>query len=396
MRIFRVPTEEEVKNGLCTDAYFVRTEEVLKGLNDNTEVTMELMTKKFPDKNYAFGVFAGLYEVAKLLEGIPVNVDSIDEGDFFYPEEPVLNITGKYIDFVRYETSILGFICSYSGIASKAIRVRIASKNKIVLSFGTRRQHPFLAPTIEYATYIAGFNGVSNVIGAKYIGKEAVGTMPHALILVLGDNKKAFRSFDEIVDSKIPRICLIDTSGSPITELEDALESLGNNLKGVRIDSGNLKTIGKEIKWYLNLKGRDDILIYFSGGLDEYSILELNDIGDGFGVGTKIADADVIDFALKIIEVNGKPRAKVGNYPGKKTILRNDKFEDIVTLYGNNREGYKNLFKPLIRNGKIVREFEDVDRIRERVLSNLNSLPEYLKSIVGEVKYPVKLIPNLI
>jgi nicotinate phosphoribosyltransferase len=396
MRIFRVPTEEEVKNGLCTDAYFVRTEEVLKGLNDNTEVTMELMTKKFPDKNYAFGVFAGLYEVAKLLEGIPVNVDSIDEGDFFYPEEPVLNITGKYIDFVRYETSILGFICSYSGIASKAIRVRIASKNKIVLSFGTRRQHPFLAPTIEYATYIAGFNGVSNVIGAKYIGKEAVGTMPHALILVLGDNKKAFRSFDEIVDSKIPRICLIDTSGSPITELEDALESLGNNLKGVRIDSGNLKTIGKEIKWYLNLKGRDDILIYFSGGLDEYSILELNDIGDGFGVGTKIADADVIDFALKIIEVNGKPRAKVGNYPGKKTILRNDKFEDIVTLYGNNREGYKNLFKPLIRNGKIVREFEDVDRIRDRVLSNLNSLPEYLKSIVGEVKYPVKLIPNLI
>ena len=396
MRIFRVPTEEEVKNGLCTDAYFVRTEEVLKGLNDNTEVTMELMTKKFPDKNYAFGVFAGLYEVAKLLEGIPVNVDSIDEGDFFYPEEPVLNITGKYIDFVRYETSILGFICSYSGIASKAIRVRIASKNKIVLSFGTRRQHPFLAPTIEYATYIAGFNGVSNVIGAKYIGKEAVGTMPHALILVLGDNKKAFRSFDEIVDSKIPRICLIDTSGSPITELEDALEALGNNLKGVRIDSGNLKTIGKEIKWYLNLKGRDDILIYFSGGLDEYSILELNDIGDGFGVGTKIADADVIDFALKIIEVNGKPRAKVGNYPGKKTILRNDKFEDIVTLYGNNREGYKNLFKPLIRNGKIVREFEDVDRIRDRVLSNLNSLPEYLKSIVGEVKYPVKLIPNLI
>lgn len=396
MRIFRVPTEEEIKKGLCTDAYFVRTEEVLKGLKDDTEVTMELMTKKFPDKNYTFGVFAGLYEVAKLLEGIPVNVDSIDEGDFFYPEEPVLNITGKYIDFVRYETSILGFICSYSGIASKAIRVRIASKNKIVLSFGTRRQHPFLAPTIEYATYIAGFNGVSNVIGAKYIGKEAVGTMPHALILVLGDNKKAFRSFNEIVDPKIPRICLIDTSGSPITELEDALETLENNLKGVRIDSGNLKTIGKEIKWYLNLKGRDDVLIYFSGGLDEYSIIELNDIGDGFGVGTKIADADVIDFALKIIEVNGKPRAKVGNYPGKKTILRNDKYEDIVTLYGNNKEGYKNLLKPLIRNGKIVREFEDVDRIRERVLSNLNSLPENLKSIVGEVKYPVKLIPNLI
>lgn len=396
MRIFRVPTEEEIKKGLCTDAYFVRTEEVLKGLNDKTEVTMELMTKKFPDKNYSFGVFAGVYEVAKLLEGLPVDVDSIEEGDFFYPEEPVLNITGKYIDFVRYETSILGFICSYSGIASKAIRVRIASKNKIVLSFGTRRQHPFLAPTIEYATYIAGFDGVSNVIGAKYIGKEAVGTMPHALILVLGDNKKAFKSFDEIVDPKITRICLIDTSGSPITELEDALEVLGKKLKGVRIDSGNLKTIGKEIRWFLKIKNRDDIKIFFSGGLDEYSIIELNDIGDGFGVGTKIADADVIDFALKIIEVNKKPKAKYGNYPGRKTILRNDKFEDIVTLYGNKKDGYKDLLKPLIRNGKIVRDFQDVDKIRDKVLSNLNNLPDYLKNIVGETTYPVKLLPNLI
>jgi len=396
MKIFRVPTEDEIKSGLCTDAYFVRTEEVLKGLDDKTEVTMELMTKKFPDKNYCFGVFAGVYEVAKLLEGLPVDVDSIEEGDFFYPEEPVLNITGKYTDFVRYETSILGFICSYSGIASKSIRVRIASKNKTVLSFGTRRQHPFLAPTIEYATYIAGFNGVSNVVGAKYIGKEAVGTMPHALILVLGDNRKAFKKFDEIVDSKIPRICLIDTSGSPITELEDALTVLGERLDGVRIDSGDLKTIGKEIRWLLNIKNRNDVEIFFSGGLDEYSILDLNDIGDGFGVGTKIADADVIDFALKIIEVNGKPKAKYGNYPGKKTILRNDKFEDIVTLYGNSKESYKNLLKPLIRNGKIVREFEDVDEIRNRVLSNIDKLPDYLKSIVGETKYPVKLNPNLI
>lgn len=396
MKIFRVPTEDEIKSGLCTDAYFVRTEEVLKGLDDKTEVTMELMTKKFPDKNYCFGVFAGVYEVAKLLEGLPVDVDSIEEGDFFYPEEPVLNITGKYTDFVRYETSILGFICSYSGIASKSIRVRIASKNKTVLSFGTRRQHPFLAPTIEYATYIAGFNGVSNVVGAKYIGKEAVGTMPHALILVLGDNRKAFKKFDEIVDSKIPRICLIDTSGSPITELEDALTVLGERLDGVRIDSGDLKTIGKEIRWLLNIKNRNDVEIFFSGGLDEYSILDLNDIGDGFGVGTKIADADVIDFALKIIEVNREPKAKYGNYPGKKTILRNDKFEDIVTLHRNNKDGYRNLLKPLIRNGKIVREFEDVDEIRNRVLSNIDKLPDYLKSIVGEIIYPVKLIPNLI
>lgn len=80
----------------------------------------------------------------------------------------------------------------------------------------------------------------------------------------------------------------------------------------------------------------------------------------------------------------------------KKTILRNDRFEDIVTLYGNSKEGYRNLLKPLIRNGKIVRNFEDVDKIRNRVLSDIDKLPDYLKSIVGEIKYPVKLLPNLV
>ncbi len=396
MKRFRVPTEDEIKKGLGTDAYFVRTEEILKGLDDHTQVTMELMTKRFPDKNYSFGIVAGLFEVAKLLEGLPIDVDAMDEGEFFFPEEPVLKIKGEYREFARYETSILGFMCSYSGIASKAIRVRIAAGDKSVLSFGTRRQHPFVSPVIEYSTYIAGFDGVSNVIGAKYIGKTAVGTMPHALILVIGDNKKAFKAFDEFVDEKVPRICLIDTSGSPIRELEDALEVLGEKLNGVRIDSGDLRRICKEIKWFLELKDRKDVKIYLSGGLDEYSVMKLRDVADGFGVGTKIADADVIDFALKIIEVNGKPRAKFGNYPGSKIVLRNDKFEDIVTLEGSNvPQGYRNLLKPLIRNGKIVREEESVDIVRERVMSNLKKIPEYLKDILQETSFPVRFIPKI-
>ena len=107
MKRFRVPTEDEIKKGLGTDAYFVRTEEILKGLDDHTQVTMELMTKRFPDKNYSFGIVAGLFEVAKLLEGLPIDVDAMDEGEFFFPEEPVLKIKGEYREFARYETSIL-------------------------------------------------------------------------------------------------------------------------------------------------------------------------------------------------------------------------------------------------------------------------------------------------
>ena len=77
-------------------------------------------------------------------------------------------------------------------------------------------------------------------------------------------------------------------------------------------------------------------------------------------------------------------------------MLRNDKFEDIVTLEGNNvPQGYRNLLKPLIRNGKIVREEESVDIVRERVMSNLKRIPEYLKDILQETSFPVKFIPKI-
>ncbi len=394
MKEFLVAKPEEIKNGLNTDAYFLRTEEILDGLGKNPEVVMELFTKSFPDENYQFGIVLGIYEVAKLLEGLPIDVYAMDEGEVFFPYEPVLQIRGKYRIFARYETSILGFISFMSGIATKSARVRIAAKDKRVYSFGTRRQHPFLSPVVEYSTYVAGFDGVSNVLGAKYIFKTPVGTMPHALILIIGDEKEAFLAFDQYVDPKIPRIALIDTYGSPTTGALNALEALKEKLAGVRVDSKDYAYLIKDIRWEFARRGFSNIQVFLSGGLDEYEIERFRDLVDAFGVGTRVANAPVIDFALKIVEVDGKPIAKSGNMPGAKQVQRGEDFKDTVRLFNSELLPEKRpLLKPLVKEGQIVRDFEEIDIIRKRILNNLNNLPENLKIIKGGKAYIPEFLP---
>lgn len=394
LKEFLVAKPDEIKGGLNTDAYFLRTEEVLDGLGKNPNVVMELFTKGFPDENYQFGVVLGIYEVAKLLEGMPVDVYAMEEGEIFFPYEPVLQIRGKYRDFARYETSILGFISFMSGIATKAVRVRIAAKDRKVYSFGTRRQHPFLSPVVEYCTYVSGFDGVSNVLGAKYIFKTPVGTMPHALILVIGDEKEAFLAFDQYADPKVPRIALIDTYGSPTKGAINALEALKEKLLGVRIDSKDYAYLIKDIRWEFARRGYPNIQIFLSGGLDEYEVERFRDLVDAFGVGTKVANAPVIDFALKIVEVEGEPVAKSGNMPGAKQVQRGNGFKDIIRLYNSELLPEKKaLLKPLIREGQIVRDFEEIDTIRKRILNNINSLPDELKLIRGGKKYIPEFLP---
>lgn len=394
MRDFLIAKPEEVKKGLVTDAYFLRTEEVLEGLDKNPYVVMELFTKSFPDKNYLFGVLLGVYEVAKLLEGLPIDVYAMEEGEIFFPYEPVVQVMGRYKDFARYETSILGFVSFLSGVATKSARVRISAGDKKIYSFGTRRQHPFLAPAVEYATYSCGFDGVSNVLGAKYLGKIPVGTMPHALILVIGDEKNSFIAFDKYVDEKIPRIALVDTFGSPIVEALSALEALGSKLQGIRLDSKDYAYLVKEIRWEFKIRGHENVMIFLSGGLDEYEVEKYRNLVDAFGVGTRVANAPVIDFALKIVEVDGEPRTKSGNMPGRKQVQRNKDYNDVILLFKSEiLSGYKPLLKPLIEKGKIVRELEDVDKVRERVLRNLKSLPENLKKIKGGEPPQIKFEP---
>ncbi|MHC1625608.1 MAG: nicotinate phosphoribosyltransferase [Methermicoccaceae archaeon] len=181
IEMFNIPRDEDIKQGRTTDVYFLRTEEVLKAKRINPRVVAEVTSSK------GTIVFSGLDEAMKLLEGLPIDVYAVPEGTLIHPREPVLYIEGKYLDFARYETALLGFLCHASGIATNAARVRFAAGNLPVYSFGSRRVHPALSMIVERSAWIGGVDGVSNILASDKLDIPVVGTMPHSLIIAFGD-----------------------------------------------------------------------------------------------------------------------------------------------------------------------------------------------------------------
>jgi len=320
-----IPSQEEILRGDTTDVYFVRTMEVLRKLGkENVPVKAEAFVKRFPDA-YDHAILSGMDEVLLLLEGRDVDVKSMGEGSLFLQEEPVFSVEGPYGAFCEMETAMLGLVCQGSGVATKAARIKHLAGDKKVLSFGARRMHPALSTVIDRHAFLGGADGVSVVRSARFLGEAPQGTMPHALILVLGDTVDALRGFHDAVDGDVPRVCLIDTLGDEKFEALRAAEALGMSLEAVRLDTpssrrGDFRRILKEVRWELDLRGYSHVQVLVSGGLGEEDIVSLRDVVDGFGVGTCISNAPTIDFSLDIVEVEGRPFAKRGKWSGGKQV----------------------------------------------------------------------------
>ena len=388
-RLFWLAREDEIKDATATDMYFLHTKEVLKRNGINSKVVMEVYARDLPYPGN-WGVVSGIYEAAKLLEGLPVNVQAFDECSVFLADgstaiyEPLLTIEGRYIDFVEYETPLLGLLSSSTSISTKAARFRVAAGNRLLLSFGTRRVHPALSALVERACYLAGFDGVSNVLGADLLKLTPVGTMPHALVQVLGDQALAWTLFDKTVPKDIPRIVLVDTFWDEKAEAIRALEVLGPKLWGIRLDTpasrrGSFKKILEEVRWELNIRGGEKVKLIASGKLEEETLRELAPLADGFGVGTAVAYPPVVDLSAKIVEVAEKGhrsyRAKRGGLGGRKEVFRSPGFRDRVVLAGSaGPRGSGKLLKPLIENGKIVRRYEGIEALRSRLLGHLKEV----------------------
>ncbi|MGP3668298.1 MAG: nicotinate phosphoribosyltransferase [Candidatus Bathyarchaeota archaeon] len=395
MRIFHTASDEEIKKGKTTDVYFLRTMEVLKAKGkDKVNVVAEVTPQTRLPENWPWAVLCGVEEALKLLEGYHVNVYSLPEGTIFRPKDfngirlPVMFIEGAYGEFCFLETPLLGFICQSSGIATKAARIRKIAGDRLLISFGIRRIHPAIAPMVDRAIYIAGFDGVSCVLSAKVIGKEPIGTMPHSLIIVFKDQVKAWKAFDEVVDEKVPRIALVDTYFDEKIEAVKAAEALGERLFGVRLDTpssrkGNFAEIVKEVGWELFIRGYGNVKIIVSGGINEENIKPLMDAGVyGFGVGTSISAAPTIDFALDIVEVEGKPAAKRGKLGGKKQVWRCWKcMVDKVLPFNLEKPkcpscggDMESMLKPAILDGKMLIQLPSPEEVRHYVLKQLEKV----------------------
>lgn len=388
-RSFYTAFEDEIKEGKVTDIYFVRSREVLKKVGAaDRRVYAEVHAYDFP-RGYSWAVFAGVEEVARMLEGKPINVYAMEEGELFRVYEPVMGLEGRYVDFGVFESSLLGILRHATSVATKAARVKLAAGDKALLFFGIRSVHPAIAPMVDRYAFIGGCDAVSGVLGAELLGVKPVGTMPHALILALGGQAEAWRAFDKAMPEEVPRIALCDTLSDERFEALMAAETLRERLHGVRFDTpssrrGDMRKIVREARWALDLAGYKHVKIYVSGGLDEEEVERLRDLADGFGVGTSIAFPPSIDLAMDIVEVEGKPFSKRGKLPGRKQVYRCPKIHDTITPYGLKLqkclvcgERVKPLIKPLIVDGKIVREFKSAEELRKKVQDTIKNLPPH-------------------
>ncbi len=371
---FDVVPPEAIESGRATDAYFERTETTLEFAGKNPRVVAEVTADQFPTGD--FELLAGVKDAAHLLEGLPVDVDALPEGTLF-DGGPVLRTEGNYRDFARYETSLLGFLSHASGVATAALEARRAAPDSQVLSFGARHVHPSIAAMVERSALVGGLDGFSHLAAGDVIGREAGGTRPHALLICFGrgNQEAAWRAFDDAVDESVPRVALCDTYSDEKDEVLRAIDELGDDLDSVRLDTtgsrrGDFRHIVREIRWELDARDHRDVDVFLSGGLGPAQLRELRDVADGFGVGSHVSNADPVDFALDIVEVDGEPAAKRGKLSGKKDVYRTRDGGHHVGLAA--RPGPTDgtsLLDPLIRDGDLVRSFS-IENAADRALDD--------------------------
>jgi nicotinate phosphoribosyltransferase len=249
---------------------------------------------------------------------------ALAEGEAMKAKEVVLRIIAPYQSYGLYETAIDGMLAQSSGWATAARECVEAAQGIPIISFGARHVHPSVAGIMEYAAIIGGCAGCSSIAGAKLAGVEPMGTIPHALIIIMGDTVKATVAFDKYMSAEVPRVSLVDTFKDEAEESLLVAQALGEKLDSVRLDTPGERgrvtaDLVKEVRARLDLAGFKKVKIFVSGGIDLERIRYFIENGapvDGFGVGSYISGAKPIDFTADLHEVEGKPIAKRGRIPG--------------------------------------------------------------------------------
>ncbi|MBY8983903.1 MAG: nicotinate phosphoribosyltransferase [Candidatus Lokiarchaeota archaeon] len=368
------------------------------------ERTIEFLRNKQVFKNIDQSFFD------EYLPNFKFNVDvwSMKEGNFFFPNEPILRVRGPLFHAQIAETYLLNVINFQTLVASKASRIRNIAPNHVLLEFGTRRSHsPLAGVYAARASYIAGFNGTSNAIADLELGINATGTMAHSFVQKFEREEDSFTTYFDIYDED--SILLIDTydteKGAEIST------QFGNKIKGVRIDSGDLYEHSKKVRKILDKEGCDKVQIVASSDLNEYKIKELIDRNapiDAFGVGTELAtsrDDPTISGVYKLIEYKNQAKIKVSEgkvtFPGVKQVYRlynkNNEFKgDILALESEPiPTDSEAMLEPIMRNGELIAKLPEIDEIQQFYLENIKKLPQMYKKLEQVQPFKLNISPEL-
>lgn len=391
--------------------------------------TLSLFIRKYPP-NRGYFVSCGLADVLDYLSNFAFNADdlgylekagnfspdflhylenirftgdvhAIPEGRLFFKNEPILEIAAPVIEAQLVETFVINAIQLETMIATKASRCVYAARSRGLVDFSLRRtQGTDAGLKVARASYIAGFLGSSNVLAGKLYGIPIFGTMAHSYVTSFKDETEAFRAYARTFpDGTILLIDTYDTLQGARNAVKVGRELLaqGKNLRGVRLDSGDMAILSREVRKILK-NGGIDTAILASGGFDEFKIAKVErenaDI-DFFGVGTKMgvsADAPYFDMAYKMVEHNNRPVLKLSpekvTLAGRKQVFRFKDKEgnidhDVIGLRDEEYPEAEKLLRSVMSEGKIINELPSVHDVRNVFSKEFKCLKEKYKSIEG-------------
>lgn len=408
---------------LLTDKYELTM--LAAALRDSTagrRATFEVFARRLPDGR-RYGVVAGtgrllealaefrfgsdeLKSLSTFLDGDSLeylaayrfsgDIDGYPEGELYFPGSPVLTLRGTFAECVILETLTLSILNHDSAVASAAARMVSAAGGRPLIEMGSRRTHELAAVACARAAYLAGFESTSNLEAQRRYGVPARGTAAHAFTLLHAKDgmspgeaeREAFRAQVEALG--VGTTLLVDTYD--ITAgVENAIAVAGPELGAVRIDSGDLGVLARQVRAQLDTLGAHRTRIVVSGDLDEYSIAALRaEPVDIYGVGTSVVTGSGMPTAgmvYKLVEIDGIPVAKRSSHKeshgGHKCALRIAKptgtiTEEVVYRAATGQpvvtEPHRTLTSALVRGGTPVAT-DSLEDARERVRTGLLSLP---------------------
>ncbi|MBN1343907.1 MAG: nicotinate phosphoribosyltransferase [Phycisphaerae bacterium] len=333
------------------------------------------------------------------------DVWAMPEGSVFFPGEPILRITGDLIQSQLVETYVLTCLTIQVLVASKAARIVWAARGRPVVDFGARRAHgPMAGLLAARAALIGGCAGTSLVEAARRLGVRAVGTQAHSWVMSFEDEQEAFLRYADLFGPHT--VCLIDTYDT-IAGARKAV-AVGKDLSGVRLDSGDLVSLSKQVRQVLDEAGLRHTKIVASGDLNEFRIAELLDRGapiDLFGVGTEMVtshDAPALSLVYKLVESEDKagvmaPRIKQSaakaTLAGAKQVYRQYQASGAMTGDLLARDGEQASGAPLLaqvmRCGKLQMAAPGIQRLSDRARDQIAALPPELRELSSAAPYSV-------
>ncbi len=333
------------------------------------------------------------------------DVWAIPEGTVVFPGEPLMRVTARLMEAQLVETFLLTSLAFQTSVATKAARLLTASRGRDVVDFGSRRAHgPQAGMLAARASFIGGCTGTSNMAAAELLDIPPVGTMAHSWIMAIEDEREAFERFAAVFPDR-PTF-LIDTY--------DTVEGARNAMRcsrrpgAVRLDSGDIGQLAREVRALFDAGGWHDVKIFASGDLNEYKIDALVAAGapiDAFGVGTElttVADAPSLGCVYKLVELEGTDhsgRIKLSTgkrtYPGRKQVFRltgnAGKYQsDVIGLAEEKLPG-EPLLQPVMTEGKLLQPLPPLQELQSHCCRQREQLPSPLHDLDGRSAYPVEI-----